>query len=47
MAENIQLKSNDGALFEVDRSVIRLCTTLNGFEGNLMEILASSEFKIL
>ena len=41
MAGNIQLKSNDGTLFEVDRSVIRLSTTLNTmFQGNLMEILA-------
>ena len=37
MAGNIQLKSNDGTLFEVDRSVIRLSTTLNTmFQGNLI-----------
>ena len=51
MANNnnrILLKSNDDETFEVDRSVIRLSTTLNTmFQGFLFNLLWVGALKIL
>lgn len=40
-APKIQLKSNDDEIFEVDRDVIRLSTTLNTmFQGNVTPVIS-------